>query len=1000
MDPLLEFCRRDSLTYPYLKYDSSFVYNKDSVDFTLEEVKDRDFRDYVDAKLLTFFKKISSEAIISSGEQIVLEWANPLTSVHGYLKEGEDFNLKVLKRIFGLSHVISVIPDFFSPADIFKLHFLKGTPPDNMIIRCPEILDSYWVHFVYLMSKLYRKVTLLQPICLKYRHLICLQYVGDAKITNQDLLELSVKSSIGEKIYGIFRDLPEGFVSWITFMNNTHLETRCEFLIHVVEARTAFAGGSFYWSGVSYDVLKAVKFITGIPTDPKVDIPPGLKFLKDVDHVIATSMHLYGKGEDFSGRPLHEIIDLEKDDRMPYEPLKGRRIGGLGWSHRKILMSDLNFITSKLDPEEEALVIYIGAVPWKHGPLLMNSFPKARFVLFDQRENDWDQKVKNVAAVETSRLILRSETPDEELAEEVASWFNAEYEGDMKYFVTDVKKILILSDIRKVAHQDSGFVAGEFGMDEDMRTQKQFVEKIYVGLQEIGISISSCLRFRLPFITEIGGMEYSYGKGELHTQPWAPVGSTELRLWWNPEEGETTYNKSSVEQIMMFHNHKIRSADYGKPDSASYCQCHDCHYEIQIISRFLSKFKGNNLKTGTEIFNLFVNSEVVEALEQTLSSYSNINRQNVSVPKPIWDFTQAEGAKKKTLRYDPVIENLISAATARLKNQWRLFLEKQPGQKGRDVSKMLDDFLILQLFLFGGFMPYNLEEEEKTDLLTEFFNIKENKKETVEKLVEILQEVEKSYYKDLDEYKSSDRYGVPVSSKLHKLNKGGFFKLDSDKVGTIGFHKSFLRRFLIPSELEMNISDKIMKDLHESVLPRAYCLLKRYGAVQNPHFYTYPSELLEKNPVLRDGNILGLSTLSGKRNERYMLLTRKLDFYFNDDKYLNILLGEREDKEKILDRPTLLVFLPEISLLWIRAMEIILSILSKYENEDRTVVLLGNKSILEENDTFLGMIKEFKTFGAAYEGLFLNTLTDSPFRSESQHIIVLGTRHSTFQLKN
>jgi hypothetical protein len=979
MDPFIDYCSRDSTSYPSMKYDDSFFWHKDQLPIQIETVKQEDPREYVDGKLLIYYQNISGEAFLSSTEQIALEWANPLTTIQKYLPTADDFNLKVLKSIFGLDQVILVIPENLRLTDIFKNHFLKGTSPKNIIIRTPDVLDSYWVHLVYLMSKLFDKVTLLQPICLKSRYLICMNYVGDDSISLKDLSDIVSSDLSSERVYGFFKTLPDMFVSWITFMNNSHLYFRSEFMIHVVEARTALTNSSFYWPGTSYDVLKAVRFIAGIPTDPRVNIPPGLKFTEEIDIAIVTKLHLYGKPEDFSKRPLHKTVDMEKDDKMPYAPLKGARKAGTGWGQRKLLMSEMDAMIEMIGKDESVLVVYIGAAPWKHGIVLMNWFSNARFLLVDPREDDWDPEV--LKSRDDVRLSIRSAFFDKEMAQEIVTWFEPTYNGPMKRLVSGVKKVLFFSDIRSSIHGELGYVAAEFGVHSDMNFQKEMVEILYQNLRDKGVTVLSWLKFRLPFIMEIGGSDYNYGKGELHLQPWAPIGSTELRLWWNPADGETSYNKKVIEEIMMFHNDRIRSADYGESKFADYCPCHDCHYEIDIIWKYLAKFKEISIGADIDPFKLHL-EEIVKIMGKTLAAHSKMDRRQASVPQAIRSLS-------------PLLENIRSNVLIRLKNQWKTLLEKKKDLfKNVDLSKLIDDFMIAHLFLFGGFFVTNLEK--KVEIFTEIFGLETVASETVSKIIEELAGINNvvmtAYKAELQKYKEQSS-NEPVAVLMKKLRKGGMFNLVLGETKTLGFHKSILFKFLIPKELNFNITEETMKGLTKSVLPRAYSILKRYGTVQSNHFYLYPGELFKSYEVLRNGRILGLSVLSANRDDKFMLLDFKLDQYFTDDKYTNILL--ETEKIKILDGQNLTVFLPPIKALWVRALKILLPLLDKYNNEDKSIVLLVHSSVIP---AISEMIKRVKKEEKNYTGFFLNTLTNEPLKAENYTIILLGNEYSTLKL--
>ena len=59
MDPLLGYARRDSNTYPFLRYDRSFIYEQDAFPVVLDvDTYRENAKSYVDPDLHAYYKSL------------------------------------------------------------------------------------------------------------------------------------------------------------------------------------------------------------------------------------------------------------------------------------------------------------------------------------------------------------------------------------------------------------------------------------------------------------------------------------------------------------------------------------------------------------------------------------------------------------------------------------------------------------------------------------------------------------------------------------------------------------------------------------------------------------------------------------------------------------------------------------------------------------------------------------------------------------------------------
>lgn len=191
-------------------------------------------------------------------------------------------------------------------------------------------------------------------------------------------------------------------------------------------------------------------------------------------------------------------------------PITGRSTSysGVSWGQRKLMLTEIQFLSlyvKEFTPETR--IIYIGAAPGIHIPLLLSLFPKVKFVLYDP--SDFDKKVHEAKG---NRLEIHQELFTDEEAQ--------------KYTPANLKKgesIYLLSDVR-TRHDiisEGKDINIEIIVKENMEMQARWVEIIKPE--------ASHLKFRLPF-SGLMGPRFPYFKGTVYYQPWAPYKSTETRL--------------------------------------------------------------------------------------------------------------------------------------------------------------------------------------------------------------------------------------------------------------------------------------------------------------------------------------------------------------------------------------------------------------------------------------------------------------------------------------
>ena len=230
------------------------------------------------------------------------------------------------------------------------------------------------------------------------------------------------------------------------------------------------------------------------------------------------------------------------------------------WGQRKLLMSEIEFLTLYSRPED--IVVYAGAAPGTHIPFLIDLFPQLSFVLVDPAP--FSAKLR-----ENERVVLCQECFTDEFANEYVGL------SDRLLFVCDVRSCdpNIMSNVQVEQH-----------VLEDMEAQMRW--------HKIMRPRRSMLKFRLPWRPG----KTTYLDGQVFLPVWGPITTTEARLI-TPEHSVAMceYDNIKYEQQMFFFNTRGRVARYQHVvDTSSTAGegldfCYDCCAEVHILQEYLRK---------------------------------------------------------------------------------------------------------------------------------------------------------------------------------------------------------------------------------------------------------------------------------------------------------------------------------------------------------------------------------------------------------------------------
>ena len=230
------------------------------------------------------------------------------------------------------------------------------------------------------------------------------------------------------------------------------------------------------------------------------------------------------------------------------------------WGQRKLLLSEIEFISSSLASysfkQHDLTVLYVGAGPGHHIPILIEMFPQIRkWVLFDKTDFSFDKT-------------------DSERVEICKRYFT-----DADTIPFSDKNLLFICDIRNLSANTSSPTETEKSVSEDMQNQMNWVLKMNPDF--------SMLKFRLPYVP--GSTPYLSGRLKLPV--WGPQTTTEVRLIVEKNAGFQIYDNQKHWEQMFFFNTVTRVCLYDFTDRADkmdrgICACFDCSSEFSILANY------------------------------------------------------------------------------------------------------------------------------------------------------------------------------------------------------------------------------------------------------------------------------------------------------------------------------------------------------------------------------------------------------------------------------
>ena len=261
-----------------------------------------------------------------------------------------------------------------------------------------------------------------------------------------------------------------------------------------------------------------------------------------------------------------DILPHGQHPRLKYVP--ENKLEGVSTIHRgqrKLLMSEIGSLI-RLDPLKEYNVVYAGAAPGIHTPLLSELFPNLTFHLYDPAP---------FTIKESHKLRLFNDYFTDATAESFAS---GSYEN-----------LVFICDIRRTNN--------EVLVWEDMQAQQKW--------HNIMCPQMTSLKFRLPWpnngvVDESNQVEYL--SGDIHLPIWGPRNTTESRLVIEKgrHTGTCTYDCLAYEEEMCYFNRVVRPSihDWQHSREAGLDGCYDCTSEARLLDMYSRIWTHTELSTS------------------------------------------------------------------------------------------------------------------------------------------------------------------------------------------------------------------------------------------------------------------------------------------------------------------------------------------------------------------------------------------------------------------
>jgi hypothetical protein len=250
-------------------------------------------------------------------------------------------------------------------------------------------------------------------------------------------------------------------------------------------------------------------------------------------------------------------------DKLPYSEKKLHKYN-LHWGQRKLLMSEIEFLTDfydSYDQNTQKYFLYVGASPGHHINYLIKMFPDIYFILYDPRRS----YVELGNMVEIHQKLFTNEDA-------------LKYKNMNLFFCSDIRSIRNLPSIHKTKNKTNRELKRDVVIFDDMAAQFEWTKIINPK--------KASLKFRASWQTSFT----EYFDGLIYFQVWHPIESIEMRLIPFSNLQIKKWNNKKIEEICYYYNNITRIQDFTNPDYICMKQKYESMVEASILANYLKKF--------------------------------------------------------------------------------------------------------------------------------------------------------------------------------------------------------------------------------------------------------------------------------------------------------------------------------------------------------------------------------------------------------------------------
>lgn len=300
--------------------------------------------------------------------------------------------------------------------------------------------------------------------------------------------------------------------------------------------------------------------------------------------------------------------------RRKYE--RSYDVPNLHLGQRKLLLSEIEFLSLVVTPDTSTLVVYAGAGPGDHNIILSKMFPECYFMLVDPAF----EHTKHIKP--SSRRVIHSGLFTDVYPKILEKWSKYDH-------------VVFVSDIRSTPPTLMDEEEMEKHVSQNMKMQMDWY--ISSGAK------STLLKFRLPY--REGNTKYLCG--DLLIQAYPPTKSTELRLLTESTK-MCNYDNKKVEEQMFYFNTIYRNSSFYDIQNF-YGHNYDTLREYYILEKYL-EFRG----VKPSLKNVVNLTHMIDTTTPHKSSITNLLlNKGVNVTHKLFGsvYTDPNTAKKFDLKF-------------------------------------------------------------------------------------------------------------------------------------------------------------------------------------------------------------------------------------------------------------------------------------------------------------------------------------------------------------